>query len=934
MPLRRKSASKGTQQSANARGFAKRQERRKTRESRNPDDAYEFDADAKTRRSKVALDLDRDDEARANNSDSDGSADDLRARIAKRVQEDTVASEDDEDIDSDDAFAESDNERFAGHKFSEKKQKKSARSQKRGQVNLDEDDSDGAGVAEEDDQTAYDPLAMLDGKSPLAAADGDEDDEDEDEDEDMDEDAEEAEEDSEDEGADQPMSDVDENLDEDALDNLGQFIAGLDTSKKRKVREVEDADSAGPQPKRRLLKERTEAGVEGEFNLRSGKLQLDDLLAPLSSTTASSLKASTKVLKGSGPKSGPLAAPLPGRTQDRLDREAAYAQTKEEVDKWKATMKQIKEAEHLSFPLQPPETVGVSTHELAAKFKPSTELESAVDKLLRTAGLRDQDIEKTEALKMNHLSVEEVAARRAELLRTRELMFRADAKAKRVARIKSKAFRRIRKKQREKLGEDLDEDADEEEEILRLETARAKERATLKHKNTGKWAKAMQQRGELDEDQRRDINEMLAKGERLRRRIQGVGSGDESEGDEDEDADVGDIKQRAFDELAQLDEEPSAGGKLKGVFEMKFMKDAMARRAREADTAAEELRAELANVDAEAAAHESDAEPTQETVPVVSDRVNGRMTFNPSDVARNGTGMSAMSDASSVTMRSFEPPPTLVSSPGAGPSTLPSTNPWLARPEDTSGKVARKKNEVLVSKNSSTMDKAQHSLQKQRKKQTGGGAETDDAVVEINMTDVLQLSAPAQGGLDDDEDANSEKEEQEKIEAEKRSKANGKGKAKAKGKQPAFKQRELVALAFAGDNVVEDFAELKRQEIEADAPKVEDTTLPGWGAWGGQGSKKQKPKPHLLKTTPGIDPTQRADHGKAHVIISEKKDKKAAKYLVKDLPFPYTSKAQFERTLEAPIGAEWNTRVGFQRGTLPHVVKKMGTVIAPVRKNI
>ena len=84
----------------------------------------------------------------------------------------------------------------------------------------------------------------------------------------------------------------------------------------------------------------------------------------------------------------------------------------------------------------------------------------------------------------------------------------------------------------------------------------------------------------------------------------------------------------------------------------------------------------------------------------------------------------------------------------------------------------------------------------------------------------------------------------------------------------------------------------------------------------------------------GVDPTSRADYNKTHVIISEKRDKKAARYLVKDLPFPYTSKAQFERSMDTPIGAEWNTRVGFQRGTLPKVVKKVKiisrTVCIPV----
>ena len=95
------------------------------------------------------------------------------------------------------------------------------------------------------------------------------------------------------------------------------------------------------------------------------------------------------------------------------------------------------------------------------------------------------------------------------------------------------------------------------------------------------------------------------------------------------------------------------------------------------------------------------------------------------------------------------------------------------------------------------------------------------------------------------------------------------------------------------------------------------------GSWGGAGTKKAAPKPHLVKKVAGIDPKSRADYKKAHVIISEKRDKKAAKYLVKDLPYPYTSKAQFERCMEVPLGTEWNTRLGFQRATLPKVVTKV-----------
>ena len=87
--------------------------------------------------------------------------------------------------------------------------------------------------------------------------------------------------------------------------------------------------------------------------------------------------------------------------------------------------------------------------------------------------------------------------------------------------------------------------------------------------------------------------------------------------------------------------------------------------------------------------------------------------------------------------------------------------------------------------------------------------------------------------------------------------------------------------------------------------------------------RKAPTKPQRIKKIAGIDPTTRADYNKHNIIISEKRDKKAGKYLVKDLPYPYTSKAQFERAMERPLGVEWNTRVGFQRATLPKIVMKV-----------
>jgi U3 small nucleolar RNA-associated protein 14 len=516
------------------------------------------------------------------------------------------------------------------------------------------------------------------------------------------------------------------------------------------------------------------------------------------------------------------------------------------------------QAEHLSFPLQAQSEGRVSNLELAAKFKvnfvyhrpihvidyshqPSNELESAVDKLLKSAQLRDEDIAGTEALKMAHLSVEEVEARRAELRMMRELAFRADKKAKRMAKIKSKAYRRIRKKQRERLGADEGDEEDEEEDAearLKAETERARERATLRHKNTGKWAKAMQGREGLDVDQRQAIGEMLERGEKLRRRIQGEVSGDESEESDSDDGeqDVETIKQGAFEELATLNTSENAASldlKSKSVFNMKFMRDAAARQTREADAEADDFVKEMGGERGSDAEDDASGEAESTEGPSVQ-RVGGRVSYHPgisiSTVSSKPLG-SRVSEASSVTLQSADlvqddlKASDLVSSPTISIA-AEASNPWLVA--SSSSGPSRKRSEVVVQKGSDVIAKSTNKLKKRAAK---GELEQervrDDAVLEIDASKVLTVvepvSAPAtereprgkkktknanvtmqppvvvaaDAGADADEsDGHSEVDEQENAMEKKRQGAKGRSVA-------AFKQRELVSLAFAGDNVVQ-----------------------------------------------------------------------------------------------------------------------------------
>lgn len=255
-------------------------------------------------------------------------------------------------------------------------------------------------------------------------------------------------------------------------------------------------------------------------------------------------------------------------------------------------------------------------------------------------------------LKMNKVSVEEVAQRRAELRKMRELMFRAETKAKRIAKIKSKTYRKIKRKEREKLGEKLGEgeESETEEGRLKREVGRARERATLRHKHTGKWAKQMRGR-EGGEQGRKDIEEMLERGEKLRRRIKGVRSDEESGDDDDEDDSddggngedsVDKLREAAFDELQKIDLEESSisapeqrAGKT--IFDMKFMKDAMARQQQTADRMADDFIKEIGPTgdDAEGSEMGEAAPPDMNTASgVVAVRTGGRVVYRPGTTVR------------------------------------------------------------------------------------------------------------------------------------------------------------------------------------------------------------------------------------------------------------------------------------------------------------
>lgn len=281
---------------------------------------------------------------------------------------------------------------------------------------------------------------------------------------------------------------------------------------------------------------------------------------------------------------------------------------------------------------EPPKQTKQTAASLAGTFEPTTALEKTIDSLLRESGLRtDKEITSFEDLALKKVSIDEVRQRQAQLRAMRELMFRQDQRAKRIAKIKSKTYRRIHKKEREREmarravedAEDGDEDAHEQR--LKVESARAKERMTLRHKNTGDWARKMLSRGQHDLETRQAISEQIRRGDDLQRKVLGIDGSDDSEGMESDSEE--DLDKLVKDVTKWGEEQSTVGpdGELpKGVMGMKFMRDAGQRQ--------KQVNAEqIAEIKASLNANSDEGEDLENLEAIHPNGNIGRKTFVPGD---------------------------------------------------------------------------------------------------------------------------------------------------------------------------------------------------------------------------------------------------------------------------------------------------------------
>ncbi|XP_071954894.1 U3 small nucleolar RNA-associated protein 14 homolog A-like isoform X2 [Antedon mediterranea] len=240
-------------------------------------------------------------------------------------------------------------------------------------------------------------------------------------------------------------------------------------------------------------------------------------------------------------KSKTLSASLPKHEALKVERKLAYENTSNELSKWQQAVQANRRAEHLSFPLNQSTTSLQTTDTFVKKFKPATPLEEEIYTLLHGSKHMerpDKEFTQAEEEALKAMSLEEAKARRAELQKARALQSYYESKCKRQKKIKSKKFHRIQKKAKakediKKMQEVMENDPEAANEMMtKIDKTRAQERVSLKHRNTGKWAKSTVRFGKYNLQAREQIQQQLQKSRDLTQKIAEINKSDEEDQEE------------------------------------------------------------------------------------------------------------------------------------------------------------------------------------------------------------------------------------------------------------------------------------------------------------------------------------------------------------------------------------------------------------------
>ena len=678
-------------------------------------------------------------------------------------------------------------------------------------------------------------------------------------------------------------------------------------------------------------------------------------------------------------------------TSDRAERVHAYDGNSKDMSKWQATVNVNRNARTLDVAQDQRITSNYKT--LIRKHIPTTDMEKEVAMVLVKTGATEAQATSAEddELGARNLTIEELRSRQADLAKTRALLFYEQMKRHRINKIKSKAYHRIKKRKRVRLGQESAILAESDPELLKqlqedAAMKRVKERMNLRHKSTGKFAQEMLRHGHGSKSMRDAYNESVALGNELQEEMHADptarGGGDSSDEDAFSGSDDGNNASnsrkdnnkktaakasRALRKAGVLgtdvdgEDEQMIDGKYSKLFEMDFMKKAREQQKERAREEAQSVLKEIEDMeganggysdsDDDANANAKSKAPSSSEVHAAKQRMEGLfgagkgMSIKPKksafsteasssaaateDTAANGVDAEMQGKKGKKGKGKFKA--------AAEPETSDASNPWLAGPSAQSGKnrSTRNKNDsdtvhaaldTII--NSGSSNGVGGSAGKKGKKGKGVLVAVQPASTAVSSASTTTSATTDSGDKKDSKSAQGKQGQKRAL-------------------VDARTQEDLVEMAFAGPDLEEDFAAYKSKVvddelgIDAKKRKIVQDVKAGWGDWAGPGpnggqvsAKILGKRDKLMKQADqeaDVKRAGRADTKTPNVLLSDRRIKTASKFKIAEIPHPFTSRAEYEKSLTMPIGEEWNASHVVRQNTKPDVFLRAGRVVEPIK---
>uniref|UniRef100_A0AC34FND0 Uncharacterized protein n=1 Tax=Panagrolaimus sp. ES5 TaxID=591445 RepID=A0AC34FND0_9BILA len=280
-------------------------------------------------------------------------------------------------------------------------------------------------------------------------------------------------------------------------------------------------------------------------------------------------------------------------------------------------------AEQITYPLNPEDNEALKVERAADKVKgfiPRTELErqmaevlgksknnlknddmytEAEKEIIKAMSLKEakakcqelQNIRRLQTEKeiIKAMSLKEAKAKCQELQNIRRLQSYQEAKFRRQAKIKSKQYHRIKKRQERRnqikeFEELLVKDPEAaKEKLIQLQTDRAYERATLRHRGQNKWSRALKQYASRNPELQKMVAEHMKFGRELKSKL-GKNLEDGFSSSDEEDAEIEQKAKLTMEEImkmaaeeAKREAEDEASKKIENVNDNPWLKESVAK---------------------------------------------------------------------------------------------------------------------------------------------------------------------------------------------------------------------------------------------------------------------------------------------------------------------------------------------------------------------